>query len=94
MLDFDKSRRVGLSVLPSYRDQARFHSMYQNSSEAREMKKMSYVEVFCDIIKSKVQTLFVNKWDSSLCNPNFLQKQREPSTAIIIKKLRGFEFGR
>ena len=34
--------------------------------------------------KSKVQTLFVNKWNSSLRNPNFLQKQREPNTAIII----------
>ena len=43
MLDFDKSRRVGLSVLPSYRDQARFHSMYQNYKEVREMKKMSNV---------------------------------------------------
>ena len=85
MLDFDKSCRVGRSVLPSHRDQAWFHSMYQNSNDVREMKKMSNVEVFCDIIESKVQTLFVNKWNSSLRNPNFLQKQREPSTAKIIK---------
>ena len=85
MLDFDKICRVHLSVLPSHRDQAGFHSMYQNSNEAREMKKMSNVKVFCDIIESKVQTLFVNKLNSSLRNANFLQKQREPSTAIIIK---------
>ena len=65
MLDIDKSCRVGLGVLPSHRDQARFHSMYQNSNEVREMKKMSNIEVFCDIIESKVQTLSVNKWNSS-----------------------------
>ena len=52
MLDFDKSCRAGLSALPSHRDQARFHSMYQNSNEVREMKKMGNVEEFYDIIKS------------------------------------------
>ena len=46
MLDFDKSCRA------AHRDQARFHSMYQNSNEGREMKKMGNVEEFYDIIKS------------------------------------------
>ena len=69
--------------------------MYQNSKEVRGMKKMSNVEVSSDIFDFKVQSIYINKWKSSLHNPNFLLKQREPNTApqkkIIIKKWRGFD---